>query len=43
MNNVVDGGDGVGSHAECDPDGALADLSGDGSDCWVCGEPLEQS
>lgn len=42
MSNVI-GGDGYGSHEDCNPDDALADLSGpDGDNCWICGEPLDE-
>lgn len=35
------GGDGVESHDDCDPEDAVADLSGPaGDNCWICGEPL---
>ena len=38
---VIVGGDGYASHAGCDPDDAVGDLSGpDGVDCWICGEEL---
>lgn len=40
---VIIGGDGYASHADCDPAAAVADLSGpDGSDCWICGEELDE-
>lgn len=38
---VVVGGDGYASHADCEADDAIADLSdGDVDRCWVCGEEL---
>ena len=41
VRTVIVGGDGYGSHDDCDPDDAVADLSGpDGADCWICGEEL---
>lgn len=40
---TIVGGDGHGSHADCDPDEAVGDLSGaDGENCWICGEPLSE-
>lgn len=38
--DYVLGGDGYFSHADCDPEEAVADLSGDDDNvCWICGEP----
>lgn len=38
---MIDGGDGYATHDDCDPDEAVADLSGgDPSTCWICGEDL---
>lgn len=38
---VIVGGDGYASHEDCDPDDAVADLSGPaGKNCWICGEEV---
>lgn len=39
---TITGGDGYASHPDCDPEDAMADLSGPDGNCWICGEPLEE-
>lgn len=39
---MIVGGDGIGSHEDCEPEDAVADLSGPAGElCWICGEELD--
>lgn len=39
--DIVVGGDGYASHADCDPEDAIPGFFPDSDeDCWICGEEL---